>query len=107
MVFQLRDTIIETEYVGWGKRIEKEVLTYSTATLTVWENIDGTTGRQNFFQQLKKLNKIEFKILWNSECDFRQDAAIICALPVQENQTFSEVSSIVTKSFEWISYNIS
>ena len=87
------NNVVESKYIGWvfwppGKT----TFLPETFDVAVWRNNNGST-KMNVESQLT-LKRITFEVVRNDRCGFRSDGPIICAKPIDVNQTFFKVSSV-------------
>ena len=87
------NNIVESKYIGWVFWIPGTTPCLpETVDVAVWRNTNGSTEK-NEDSQLT-LKRIIFKVVGNDWCGFRSDGPIICAKPIDVNQTFFKVSSV-------------
>ena len=83
--------------ISWGMLPQKFMAACGTkVTVTVWEDASKPIEETEWFEF--KLKRITFKIVKNDFCDLNHNSPIICARPVNENQTLSKVSIIFSDS---------
>ena len=87
------NNVVESKYIGWVFWIPgTRPFLPETFDVAVWRNTNGS-AEMNVESQLT-LKRITFQVIRNDRCGFRADAPIICAKPIDENETFFKVRSV-------------
>ena len=84
-------------HISWGMRPQRLMAICGTKlTVTVWKDVSKSNEGTEWLEF--NLKEITFKIIPNEFCNLHLIHPDICARPVNENQTFSEVSIIFRDS---------